>query len=65
MQTNVHHNATDPMRWFRMSEIYMALEAPEQALEALARAYRLNSVMMKKIAITYAADQFFLHKAVC
>ena len=58
MQTNVHHNATDPMRWFRMSEIYMALEAPEQALEALARAYRLNSDD-EKIAITYAQTSFF------
>lgn len=58
MQTNVHHNATDPMRWFRMSEIYMALEAPEQALEALARAYRLNPDD-EKIAITYAQTSFF------
>lgn len=58
MQTNVHHNANDPMRWFRMSEIYMALEAPEQALEALARAYRLNPDD-EKIAITYAQTSFF------
>lgn len=42
MQTNVHHHATDPVRWRRLAEIFMALKAPDQAIEALSRAYRLN-----------------------
>lgn len=58
MQTNVHHNATDPLRWFRLSEVFVALEAPEQAIEALARAYRL-SPDDEKVAITYAQTRFF------
>lgn len=58
MQTNVHQNATDPMRWYRLSEIFLALQAPEQAIEALARANRL-SPDDEKIAITYAQTSFF------
>ena len=58
MQTNVHHHATDPLRWFRLSEVFLALQAPEQAIEALARAYRLNPDD-EKIAITYAQTRFF------
>lgn len=58
MQTNVHHHATDPLRWFRLSEVFVALQAPEQAIEALARAYRL-SPEDEKIAITYAQTSFF------
>lgn len=58
MQTNVHHHATDPMRWFRLSEIFVALQAPEQSIEALSRAYRL-SPDDEKIAITYAQTRFF------
>lgn len=58
MQTNVHHHATDPMRWFRLSEVFVALQAPEQAIEALARAYRL-APDDEKIAVTYAQTRFF------
>jgi cytochrome c-type biogenesis protein CcmH len=58
MQTNVHHHATDPLRWFRLSEVFVALQAPEQAIEALARAYRLNPDD-EKVAITYAQTSFF------
>lgn len=58
MQTNVYHNATDSQRWFRLSEIFIALEAPESALEALSRAYRLNPDD-EKVAITYAQTSFF------
>lgn len=58
MQTNVHHNATDPERWFRLSEVFIALEAPESALEALSRSYRLDPDN-EKYAITYAQTSFF------
>lgn len=58
MQTNVHHHATDALRWFRLSEVFVALQAPEQAIEALARAYRL-SPDDEKVAITYAQTSFF------
>lgn len=58
MQTNVHHHATDPIRWFRLSEIFMALQAPEQAIEALSRANRLNPED-EKVALTLAQTKFF------
>lgn len=58
MQTNVHHHATDALRWFRLSEIFAALQAPEQTIEALSRAHRL-SPDDEKIAITYAQTRFF------
>ena len=58
MQVNVHQHATDPLRWFRLSEIFMALQAPEQAIEALSRAYRLNPDD-EKVAITLAQTKFF------
>lgn len=58
LQTNVHHHATDPMRWFRMSQVYTMFEAPEQAVESLARAYRLQP-NDEQIAIAYAQTSFF------
>lgn len=58
MQTNVHHNAYDAERWYRMSEIFLALEAPEQGLESLSRAHRLKPDD-EKIALTYAQTSFF------
>lgn len=58
MQTNVHHNAFDAMRWMRLSELFMSLKATPQALEALARAYRLEPDN-QEIAATYAQISFF------
>lgn len=58
MQTNVHHNAHDAMRWMRLSELFMSLKANPQALEALARAYRLEPDN-QEIASTYAQVAFF------
>lgn len=58
MQTNVHENATDPKRWYQMSQIYQAIQAPKQAIEALSRAYRLKPDD-EQIAITYAQTSFF------
>lgn len=61
MQTNVHHNAHDPNRWMRLSELFMSLQAPPQVLEALARAYRLNP-NDEGIAATYAQVSFFANE---
>lgn len=58
MQTNVYRHADDPKRWLRLSEVFIALKAPEPALEALSRAYRLNPDD-EQIAITYAQTSFF------
>lgn len=58
MQTNVHHHAHDPNRWMRLSELFVALEATPQSLEALARAYRLDPTN-DEIAMTYAQTSFF------
>lgn len=58
MQTNVHHHAHDPNRWVRLSELFVALEANPQALEALARAYRLDPTN-DEVAMTYAQTSFF------
>lgn len=58
MQTNVHRHAYDANRWFRLSELFLTLEANPQALEALARAYRL-SPDDDEIANTYAQIRFF------
>lgn len=58
MQTNVHYHAYDANRWMRLSELFMSLEATPQALEALARAYRL-APNDEKIASTYAQVSFF------
>ncbi|MDO4897390.1 MAG: c-type cytochrome biogenesis protein CcmI [Moraxella sp.] len=60
MQTNVHHHAHDPQRWLRLSELFMALDAKPQALEALSRAYRLNPAD-EEIALTYAQTSFFIN----
>ena len=60
MQTNVHHNAYDPQRWLRLSELFTALEAKPQALEALSRAYRLNPAD-EETALTYAQMSFFVN----
>ena len=58
IQTNVHHHAHDPMRWMRLSDILMAFEANEQAMEAQARAYRL-SPDDEAVAVRYAQTKFF------
>lgn len=58
MQTNVHENATDPMRWYQMSRVYQSIQASEQAIEALSRAYRLKPDD-EQIAISYAQTSFF------
>lgn len=58
MQINVHHHANDPDRWMRLSELFMSLKANAQALEALARAYRL-APENEDIASTYAQVRFF------
>lgn len=63
MQTNVHHHAHDPQRWLRLSELFMALDAKPQALEALSRAYRLDSTN-EEIALTYAQTSFFINNGV-
>ena len=60
IQTNVHHHADDPKRWLRLSELFLALDAKPQALEALARAYRLNPTDTD-VAITYAQTSFFVN----
>ena len=58
MQVNVHHHAHDPNRWMRMSELFMSLEAPKEAIEALSRAHRLDPGN-QDIASTYAQIRFF------
>lgn len=61
MQTNVHRHAYDANRWFRLSELFLTLEANPQALEALARAYRLDP-NNDEIANTYAQIRFFTNE---
>lgn len=58
MQANVHAHAYDSQRWLRLSELFMALEATPQALEALARAYRLDP-NNDDVAMLYAQTSFF------
>lgn len=58
MQSNVHENATDPMRWYQMSRVYDSIQAPKQAIESLSRAYRLKPDD-EQIAIGYAQTSFF------
>lgn len=58
MQINVHRHANDADRWMRLSELFLSLDAKPQALEALARAYRLD-VDNDEIASTYAQISFF------
>lgn len=57
MQTNVHMHADDANRWMRLSELFGALDAKPQALEALSRAYRLEPDNVE-IAMTYAQTSF-------
>lgn len=61
MQTNVHQHANDANRWMRLSELFMMLDAKPQALEALARANRLEPDN-QEIAITYAQTSFFANE---
>lgn len=61
MQTNVHRHAYDPNRWMRLSELFLSLQATPQALEALARAYRL-APDDDAIASTYAQISFFANE---
>lgn len=63
MQTNVHHHAYDADRWMRLSELFIALDAKPQAIEALARAYRLDPDNID-IAMAYAQTQFFNNSGV-
>lgn len=58
MQTNVYQHASDPKRWMRLSQVFIALKAPEPALEALSRAYRLNPDD-QQVALSYAQTSFF------
>lgn len=58
IQTNVHKNANDPNRWMRLSELFLSLKANPQAIESLARAYRLDPDN-DEIASTYAQVRFF------
>lgn len=58
MQANVYRHAADPQRWFVLSEAYLAAEAVQPSLEALARAHRL-APDDDKIAMTYAQLRFF------
>ena len=58
IQTNVYRHAADPMRWYHLSEVYLAVQAPEQAITALQRAYRL-SPDDERIALAYAQTRFF------
>lgn len=58
IQTNVHKNANDPNRWMRLSELFLSLKASPQAIESLARAYRLDPDN-DEIASTYAQVRFF------
>lgn len=62
MQTNVHRHAYDANRWMRLSELFLSLEATESALQALARAYRLQPDN-DDIAMTYAQVSFFANGA--
>lgn len=61
MQTNVHRHAYDPNRWMRLSELFLSLKANTQALESLARAYRLEPDN-EDIASTYAQISFFTNE---
>lgn len=57
MQTNVHYHAHDANRWMRLSELFLMLDAKPQALEALARANRLEPDN-EKIAMTLVQTSF-------
>lgn len=61
MQTNVHHHAYDANRWMRLSELFMMIDAKPQALEALARANRLEPDN-EEIALTFAQTNFFVNE---
>lgn len=58
IQTNVYRHADDSNRWMRLSELFLGLDANPQALEALARAYRLDPTNTQ-IALIYAQTSFF------
>lgn len=60
IQTNVHHHAHDAQRWMRLSDIYLAFKADNQALEAISRAYRIKP-SDETIAVRYAQTQFFVN----
>ncbi|WP_227430677.1 c-type cytochrome biogenesis protein CcmI [Psychrobacter sp. I-STPA6b] len=60
MQTNVHRNPQDASRWMRLSELFLSLQANEQALEALSRAHRLEPEN-DDIATAYAQTSFFVN----
>lgn len=61
MQVNVHDHANDPKRWLRLSELFLSLKADKEALEALARAYRL-APNNEQIAATYTQIAFFANQ---
>lgn len=56
--TNVHAHANEPERWLSLSEIFIALQAKEPALEALNRAHRLQPDD-EKLSMLYAQTSFF------
>ncbi|OOS07234.1 cytochrome c-type biogenesis protein CcmI [Moraxella cuniculi DSM 21768] len=61
MQTNVHRYAYDANRWMRLSELFLMLDAKPQALEALARANRLEPDN-DEIALIYAQTSVFVNE---
>ncbi|MFL1732144.1 c-type cytochrome biogenesis protein CcmI [Moraxella oculi] len=63
MQTNVYSHAYDANRWMRLAELFGALDAKSQSLEALARAYRLKP-NDADIAMAYAQASFFVNNGV-
>lgn len=58
LQSNVHQNANDADRWLRLSEVLTGMQATDAALQAMARAYRLD-VNNQAIAADYAQMRFF------
>lgn len=62
MQTNVYRHAYDANRWMRLSELFLSLEAIESAMQAMARAYRLEPDN-DDIAMTYAQISFLANGA--
>ncbi len=58
IQTQVYAQPADAQRWLHLSQAYTAVEAPEPAMQALARAHRL-APDDERITMTYAQLRFF------
>lgn len=58
LQTNVHQHANDADRWLRLSEVLTGMQATDAALQAMTRAYRLDS-NNESLAAAYAQMRFF------